>query len=818
MEISRDNHSFIEIGEKFMKASVEWLKEYSDIDVDSVTLGDILTMTGSKVETIDQLGNDIKNVVVGKILEIKKHPDADKLVVTKVDVGTEKLQIVTGANNIKEGDIVPIAKDGSELPNGVKIKKGKLRGVESCGMMCSVGELNLAIADYPDQIEHGIMILDKKLEKELGKDIVEVLNLKEDIIDFEITSNRPDCLSIEGLGRETAASLNKPFKNPRKNIDERQVETKQELEGLKVDIEAPDLCYRYVARMVKNVKIAPSPEWMVRRLKACGVRSINNIVDITNYVMLEMGQPMHAFDINSIEGKHITVRRAKKGEKIITLDEQERQLGEDNLVIADEQKAVAIAGVMGGLNSEIEADTKTVVFESAVFYGGSVRKTAKKVGLRTESSSRFEKGLSAENALRAANRAVELVELLGAGEAVEGKIDVYPTNQKINQIPFDVAKINNLLGTNLSKQEMIEILDPLDIKVEKDRAIAPYFRMDLEFVADLAEEIGRFYGYDKLDTTLIKADTTLGIRNKEQNMQKKVKEVLVNSGFSEIYTYGFVSEKDLELSNISEEIRKYAITIQNPLSDEYKLMRPTTIPSMMQILATNANKKNQNVKLFDLSRSYKDVKQEVQKGEVPLQEEILTIGMYGEDVDFYTLKGIVENILEAISVNHYEVEKETENASYHPGRCANVKVGMDVIATLGEVHPEVLDNYMITKRAYLAEVNVTKLVKYAKANKKYTEVPKFPAVERDIAVIVNEEVEVGQIEKIVTKKAKKLLERIQLFDIYRSEKLGENKKSVAYSLIFRDKSKTLSDEEINGIMETIVSELEKQLGAELRKE
>ena len=396
-----------------MKASVEWLKEYSDIDVDSVTLGDILTMTGSKVETIDQLGNDIKNVVVGKILEIEKHPDADKLVVTKVDVGTEKLQIVTGANNIKEGDIVPIAKDGSELPNGVKIKKGKLRGVESCGMMCSVGELNLAIADYPDQIEHGIMILDKKLEKELGKDIVEVLNLKEDIIDFEITSNRPDCLSIEGLGRETAASLNKPFKNPRKNIDERQVETKQELEGLKVDIEAPDLCYRYVARMVKNVKIAPSPEWMVRRLKACGVRSINNIVDITNYVMLEMGQPMHAFDINSIEGKHITVRRAKKGEKITTLDEQERQLGEDNLVIADEQKAVAIAGVMGGLNSEIEADTKTVVFESAVFYGGSVRKTAKKVGLRTESSSRFEKGLSAENALRAANRAVELVELLG---------------------------------------------------------------------------------------------------------------------------------------------------------------------------------------------------------------------------------------------------------------------------------------------------------------------------------------------------------------------------------------------------------------------
>ena len=665
-----------------MKASIEWLKEYSDIDVDSVTLGDILTMTGSKVETVDQLGNDIKNVIVGKILEIKKHPDADKLVVTKVDVGNEKLQIVTGANNIKVGDIVPIAKDGSELPGGVKIKTGKLRGIDSCGMMCSIGELNLTLADYPEQIEHGIMILDKKLEKDLGKDITEVLNLKEDIIDFEITSNRPDCLSIEGLGRETAVSLNKPFKNPRKNIDELQVEDKEELEGLKVDIVAPDLCYRYIARMVKNVKIAPSPEWMARRLKACGIRSINNIVDITNYVMLEMGQPMHAFDINSIEGKHITVRRAKNGEKITTLDEQERELDENNLVIADDKKAVAIAGVMGGFNSEIEEDTKTVVFESAVFNGGSVRKTAKKVGLRTESSSRFEKGLSAENALRAANRAVELVELLGAGEAVDGKIDVYPTKQKINKIKLDVSKINSLLGTNLSKQEMIDILQKLDIKVENDIAIVPYFRMDLEFVADIAEEIGRFYGYDKLDSTLVKADTTLGIRNKEQTIQKKVKEVLVNSGFSEIYTYGFVSEKDLELSNIKEEIKKYAITIQNPLSDEYKLMRPTTVPSMMQTLAINANKKNQNVKLFDLSRSYKNVKQEVQKGEVPLQEEMLTVGMYGENVDFYTLKGIIENVLEAIHVNHYEIEKETQNTSYHPGRCANIKVGKDIIATL----------------------------------------------------------------------------------------------------------------------------------------
>lgn len=800
-----------------MKASIEWLEEYSDIDVDSVKLGDILTMTGSKVETVEQKGNDIKNVVAGKILEIKKHEDSDHLVVTQVDLGKEKVQIVTGANNIKEGDIVPIAKDGSELPGGVKIKKGLLRGVESCGMMCSVGELGLDIVNYPGQIENGIMILDKELEKDLGKDIVEVLNLKEDIIEFEITPNRPDCLSIEGLGREVAASLGKEFKNPRKNIDEKIVENKEEIEGLKVDIEAPDLCYRYIARMVKNVKIGPSPEWLTRRLNACGIRSINNIVDITNYVMLEMGQPMHAFDINSIEGKHITVRRAKNGEKITTLDKQERILDENDLVIADTRKPVAIAGVMGGLNSEIEKDTQTVVFESAVFYGGGVRKTAKKVGLRTESSARYEKGLSSENAIRAVNRAVELVELIGAGQEVEGKIDVYPTKQKINKIKLDVEKINNLLGTNIEKEEMIKILEKLDIKVENDMAIAPYFRMDLEFVADIAEEIVRFYGYDKLETTLIKADTTLGIRNKEQKIEKTIKDMLVNNGLSEIYTYGFVSEQDLEKSNISKELIEKSITIINPLSDEYKLMRPTTIPSMMQILATNANKKNQNVKLFDISRNYRNLNNEVENGEVPEQENILTLGMYGDDVDFYTLKGLIENVLEAVSVNRYDIVKETENGSYHPGRCANITVGKDVIATIGEVHPAVLENYGIEKRAYLAEVNVTKIVKYSRQNKKYVEVPKFPAVERDIAVIVDEKVEVGQIEKIITKKSKKLLESATLFDIYRDEKIGANKKSVAYSLIFRDKKKTLSDEEINTAMENIISELEKVLGAELRK-
>ena len=800
-----------------MKASIEWLKEYSDIYVDAVKLGDILTMTGSKVETIEQRGNDIKNVVVGKILEIVKHPDSDHLVITQMDLGDEKVQIVTGADNIKVGDIVPVAKDGSELPGGVKIKKGKLRGIDSCGMMCSVGELGLDINQYPGQIEHGIMILDKNLESKLGEDIVDVLNLREDIIDFEITPNRPDCLSIEGLGRETAVSLGREFKNPRNNIDELKIEEKKEIEGLKVDIEAPDLCYRYIARVVKNVKVAPSPEWLVRRLNVCGIRSINNIVDITNYVMLEMGQPMHAFDINSIEGKHITVRRAKNGEKITTLDEEERTLNENDLVIADKRKPVAIAGVMGGMNSEIEKDTETVVFESASFYGGAVRKTAKKVGLRTESSSRFEKGLSSENALRAINRAMELVEELNAGEVVEGKIDVYPTKQKVNKINLDYDRINKLLGTEISKEEMINTLEKLEIKVENNVAIAPYFRTDVEQLADIAEEVLRFYGYDKLDTTLVESDTTIGIRNKEQKIEQKIKNVLINSGLSEIYTYGFVSDKDLEKSKINKDLKETSILIQNPLSDEYKLMRPSTIPSMMQTLATNANKKNLSAKLFDISKSYKNINNEVENGEVPLQENILTIGMYGDNIDFYTVKGLIENVLETSSINRYDIVRETENESYHTGRCANIKVGIDVIATIGEVHPEVLDNYGIEKRAYLAEVNLSKVTKYSKANKKYVEVPKFPAVERDIALIVDEKIEVGQIEKIITKKAKKLLEKMQLFDIYRNEKLGENKKSVAYSLIFRDKNRTLSDNEINVVMENIIGELQKTLNAELRK-
>ena len=806
-----------------MKASIEWLEEYSDIDVNSAELGDILTMTGSKVETINETGENIKNVVVGKICFIEKHPDADKLVITQVDVGNEKIQIVTGARNINVGDVVPVAKEGAILPDGKIIKKGKLRGVDSCGMMCSIGELGLTKADFPEQIEDGIMILGEKYEKDLGKNIVDVLDIRESIIDFEITPNRQDCFSIEGIGREVAVSLNKEFKNPRKNLNNINIKKVEQIEGLSAKIKDPDLCYRYIARVVKNVKIGESPDWMKKRLKACGIRSINNIVDITNYVMLELGQPMHAFDINSIKSKEIIVRRAKLGEEITTLDGIKRKLDEDMLVIADSQKPIAIAGVMGGENSEIEDNTKTVVFESAVFYGGSIRKTSRKLALRTEASTRYEKGLSQENALRAVNRAVELVKLLQIGEEVEEIIDEYPTKQETAKIELNSEKINKLLGLNVPKQEMMSILKKLEMTIVEENGktyiIPPFFRQDIEQLADLAEEILRFYGYDKLESTLVKANTTIGLKNKEQKIEDKIRSVMINNGLSEIYTFSFTNYNELKklCLNDDNELILQAIKVQNPLNEDYTIMRTTTVPSMLQILSNNFNKKNEEVRLFDISRKYKNVNNKIEKGELPEEDIVLTIGMYGDNIDFFRLKGIVENILEISELNKYDIIKEKNNSIYHPGICANLKVGNDIFATFGEVHPKVIMNYGINQKVYIAEININKITKYAKVNKKYQPIPKFPALERDIAIVVDENVEVGTIEKIIEKKSNKMLEELKLFDVYRSDKLGNNKKSVAYNLKFRIKDRTLKDEEVNTVMKNILEQLEKELNAELRK-
>ena len=806
-----------------MKASIEWLEEYSDIDVNSAELGDILTMTGSKVETINETGENIKNVVVGKICFIEKHPDADKLVITQVDVGNEKIQIVTGARNINVGDVVPVAKEGAILPDGKIIKKGKLRGVDSCGMMCSIGELGLTKADFPEQIEDGIMILGEKYEKDLGKNIVDVLDIRESIIDFEITPNRQDCFSIEGIGREVAVSLNKEFKNPRKNLNNINIKKVEQIEGLSAKIKDPDLCYRYISRVVKNVKIGESPDWMKKRLKACGIRSINNIVDITNYVMLELGQPMHAFDINSIKSKEIIVRRAKLGEEITTLDGIKRKLDEDMLVIADSQKPIAIAGVMGGENSEIEDNTKTVVFESAVFYGGSIRKTSRKLALRTEASTRYEKGLSQENALRAVNRAVELVKLLQIGEEVEEIIDEYPTKQETAKIELNSEKINKLLGLNVPKQEMMSILKKLEMTIVEENGktyiIPPFFRQDIEQLADLAEEILRFYGYDKLESTLVKANTTIGLKNKEQKIEDKIRSVMINNGLSEIYTFSFTNYNELKklCLNDDNELILQAIKVQNPLNEDYTIMRTTTVPSMLQILSNNFNKKNEEVRLFDISRKYKNVNNKIEKEELPEEDIVLTIGMYGDNIDFFRLKGIVENVLEISELNKYDIIKEKNNSIYHPGICANLKVGNDIFATFGEVHPKVIMNYGINQKVYIAEININKITKYAKVNKKYQPIPKFPALERDIAIVVDENVEVGTIEKIIEKKSNKMLEELKLFDVYRSDKLGNNKKSVAYNLKFRIKDRTLKDEEVNTVMKNILEQLEKELNAELRK-
>lgn len=801
-----------------MKVGVEWLKDYSDIDVDVKELSEILTMTGSKVEGYESKGNDIKNVVVGKILEIEKHPDADKLVVTKVDVKDEILQIVTGAKNIKVGDIIPIAKIGSELPGDIKIKKGSLRGVESCGMMCSIGELGLTLEDMPNQIEDGIMILPKEYESKLGENIVDVLDLRDDIIEFEITPNRPDCLSVEGLGRETAVSLNKEYKNPNKNIDKLKIDKKNEIEGLKVTIDAPDLCYRYAARIVKNIVIKESPDWMRKRLKACGVRPINNIVDITNYVMLEMGQPMHAFDINSIANKHIIVRRAKDGETLKTLDGIDRKLDNSMLVISDEKKIDAIAGVMGGENSEIEKDTKMVVFESAVFNGGSVRMTAKKLGLRTEASSRYEKGLPQENAIRAVNRAVELVELLGAGEAIDGVIDEYPEKQKEIKIEFNPHRINNLLGINVSEDEMVNILNKLDIKVVDGYCIPPYYRQDLEQDADIAEEILRIYGYDKLESSLDNSGNTVGGRSIYQKMEDNIKNMLVNKGFSEICTYGFINPEELSKSNILEnsELYKEVIKIRNPISEDYSIMKTSVIPTMMKSISSNYAKKNDNLKLFEYAKVYKN-KSNIENNELPDEEQILTIAITGKEEKFYDLKGIVENVLETVNLNRYDISKYTENTSYHPGKTAIIKIGNDPIIIMGQIHPIVQENYDISDKVYIAEINMKKLEKYSKKEKKYVPIPKYPAVERDIAVLVDEKIEVLKIEKLIKAKAKKILEEVNLFDIYRNEKIGENKKSVAYALKFRAKDRTLKDDEISKVMEDIIKALKEELGAELRK-
>ena len=796
-----------------MKLPLKWLKDYTDIDVSPREYAHALTMSGSKVEGLEVLGSGIDRVVVGKILTVEKHPDADRLQVCQVDVGSGTIQIVTGATNIKVNDLVPVALDGSSLPGGTRIKKGKLRGVESAGMMCSIAELGLTKDDYPNAAEDGIFILEG--DPAPGTDIKEYLGMNDTVVEFEITSNRPDCFSIIGLARESAATFGTSFRIPEVTVKE----LGGPIDGkVSVEIKAPDLCARYAARIVENVKIGPSPRWMQQRLRASGVRPINNIVDITNYVMLEYGQPMHAFDLKNLKGRRIIVRRAENGEVMRTLDGQDRKLDESMLVIADAERPVAVAGVMGGENSEITDDTTTILFESANFDGISVRLTAKKLGMRTESSSRFEKGLDPENVINALNRAAQLVEEFGAGTVCRGIIDCYPEKYRRRTIPFSPKFINGLLGTDISAETMTDIFRRLEIEVDEasGTVIPPTFRPDLENEADLAEEVARFYDYNNIKPTLLEGRAaTIGGKTRKQKIMDIISRTMLSCGLSETYTYSFTSPKVFDMMNLPGDspLRK-AVVISNPLGEDYSIMRTTTIPDMLRVLATNYNRRVEEARLFEMSYVY--IPKSLPVTELPDEKPVLTIGMYGEDIDFYDLSGIIEELMEALGINEYELEPVKDDPTFHPGRTARLIVKGEDAGVLGEIHPAVAENFEAAERNYIAFIQMEPLVRYASTEREYKPLPKFPAVTRDIAVIVDDGIPVRSIEKIIIGKAGRIFEEAKLFDVYRGKQVPEGKKSVAYSITFRAHDRTLTDEEVNRAMEKITKALSDELGAQLR--
>ncbi len=799
-----------------MKVPIGWLKDYLDIDVSPKELAEALTMTGSKVEGIETRGEGIQGVVVGKVLEVSPHPNADKLVVTKVDVGDEVVQVVTGATNMKAGDFVPVALHGSTLPGGVKITKCKLRGVESNGMMCSLEELALSKEDYPDAEEDGIFIIDPAAEGlKPGQDIREAMGLNETVLDLEITSNRPDCLSILGIAREAGAALGRKLKKP----DIRLAEEGDDIRNYaSVELEAPDLCPRYAARVVTDVRIGPSPKWMADRLKAAGVRSINNIVDITNYVMLELGQPMHAFDLDSLDRRKIVVRRAARGESIMTLDGQERLLDQTMLVIADGARPVAVAGVMGGEGSGISDSTRTILLESANFNGISVRLTAKKIGLRTEASSRFEKGLDVENVITALDRAAQLIEELGAGKVCKGIIDCFPAKPEKRTIKLMPEKINSLLGTSIESAEMLRIFKSLEFEVDEEKLLLgiPSFRPDIEREADLAEEVARFYGYNSIRPTLMSGTTpTIGRKTPKQKIEDMIKAAAVSCGFSEIYTYSFTSPRVFDRLRIPEgsEMRK-TVTILNPLGEDCSIMRTTTVPEMLKVISTNYSRMVEKARLFEYSFVY------LPSGEgedrLPYEKPVLTLGMYG-DGDFYDLKGVVEEILELLKIDGFSFEPETDNPIFHPGRTAALWIRGEKTGTLGEIHQEVAENFQCPERTYAAVIDVEPLIREARMESEYRPLPRFPAVTRDIAILVEDRILVRDIERVIREKAGKYLENMSLFDIYRGKQIPEGMKSVAYSISFRAPDRTLTDEEVNRSMGDIINSLKASFSARLRE-
>ena len=806
-----------------MNTSLNWIKAMvPGLEVTDQEFRDAMTLSGTKVENFTAFDKNLDKIVVGQIESVEKHPDADKLVICQVNVGSETVQIVTGAPNIpvgSSGQKVPVVLDGGRvagghdggaLPeDGIKIKKGKLRGVESFGMMCAIEELGSSREFYPDAPENGIYILGD--DAQVGEDAVHYLGLDDTVFEYEITNNRVDCYSIIGIAREAAATFRKPFTPP---VVTETGNAEDINDYVKVDVEATDLCSRYTARLVKNIKLAPSPKWMQRRLASAGIRPINNIVDITNYVMEEYGQPMHAYDYDTLAGGKIVVRRAKDGEKFMTLDGQERTLDSDMLMICDGEKAVGLAGIMGGENSKITDDVKTMLFEAATFDGTNIRKATKRLGLRTDASGKFEKGLDPENALAAMNRACQLIEELGAGEIVGGVVDVYPNKKERVRVPFEPERINALLGTNVSVEEMLGYFKMLELDYDeaKQELIIPTFRQDLLRTADIAEEVARFFGYANIPTTLPHGASTMGKISFKQRVEDVAGEIAQFCGFSQAMTYSFESPKvfdKLKLAADAEE--RKTVVISNPLGEDFSIMRTLPLNGMLNSLATNYNRRNKDVKLYELAKVYVPVEGE----ELPDERVQFTLGFYG-DGDFFTMKGVVEEFLEKIGMSaRPEYDPEAGKTFLHPGRQAEILYKDTVIGYLGEVHPDVADTYGLGDRTYVAVLDLPEILPFASFDRKYEGIAKFPAVTRDISMVMPKTVLVGEVEKIIEKRGGKLLEKYNLFDIYEGAQIKEGFKSVAYTISFRAKDRTLEDKDIQPIMEKILEDLS-GMGIELR--
>ena len=790
-----------------MLLSRKWLDEFVTVEAGNREFAEDMTLSGSKVEGYAVLSDEIRNVVVGKVLSMERHPDSDHMWICQVDVGIETVQIVTGAQNVNVGDLVPVAKDGSTLPGGVNIRAGVLRGVESRGMLCSLKELGLTVNDFPYAIEDGIFILQEECRP--GDDICPVIGCDDTVVEFEITPNRPDCLSVIGLAREAAVTYGKQatFHEPMVKGCGGDIR-----DHLSVEVRDAELCPRYTARMIRNIHIAPSPKWLRERLRASGVRPINNIVDITNYVMLEYGQPMHAFDYACLDGGKIIVRRAEEGEVMNTLDSSARVLTPDMLVIADENKPVGLAGVMGGENSEITENTTYAVFECANFNGTSIRRTAARLGMRTDASARYEKGLDVQATARAVTRACELVEQLGAGEVIDGVIDVIAAPWQPTVVKLEPDKVNALLGTDISEEEMRCILTALGFELKGDDIIVPSWRGDIEHYSDIAEEVARFYGYNNIPVTLMRGDTTLGGYSDEQLAEREIGRLCRDAGYSEIITYSFISPSYYDKIRLPENSPlRDSLKILNPLGEDTSIMRTTILPSMLEILTRNYNYRNRSARLYEIGKVY-------HKRSDGLADEpkMISLGAYGDGMDFYAMKGVVETVLENMRITGAVYEACTDDPSWHPGRCAAMRVGDRFLGTVGQIHPKVAENYGVDCELYAAVLSLDAVMAVRGPEPKFTPLPKYPTVLRDIAVVCDEAVTVGQLEECIRGAGGELLRDVALFDIYRGLPIAPGKKSCAFSLTLRSDEKTLTDAESDAEVAAVLKALADQLGAVIR--